>query len=413
MPSPNILVIAVDGLRASALGAYGNTWYRTPTFDRIGAQSMLCDWAFADATELPRLYRGLWQATAALRPEHWRGDGWSLPSRLSGSGYHTRLVTDSRELTHFATTRHFADAVLLDSQPIPDVREVEQTCAASVVAEVLDCIEEEHAANRPWFLWAHLSGLYGAWDAPHDLALSLVEEGDVPPNPSTLAPNRAVDRAMHADDIFAETCRYAAQVMTLDSLLAPLCNLLDDGAAGDCMLILFGTRGFPLGEHGQLGGVDDRLYSEQLHVPLLVRLPAGQGALARISHLVQPADLPATILGALAISSDSTCDGLDLSRLLRDPHTPWRSFSLATGAEPTVSMRTPAWYLRSAEYRDEQGAELFVKPDDRWDANNIANRCPEIVGELSEVAHRIRERAAAGEPLALTALPPELMEPMR
>ena len=413
MPQPNVLVIAVDGLRASALGAYGNTWYRTPTLDRIAAQSVLCDWAFADSTDLSLLYGGLWQSTAALRSARGGVHQSSLPACLAKIGYHTRLVTDAMELTEFPAAQHFAEAVLCENQPSTDVREVEQTCTAGVLAEVLTFLEDNRPSNQPWFLWTHLSGLYGAWDAPHELALSLVEDDDTPPNPSTVAPNLAVDRLAQADDIFAETCRYAAQVMTLDSLLAPLCDLLDTGAASECLLVVLGTRGFPLGEHGQLGGVDGRLYSEQLHVPLLMRLPAGEGALSRILHLVQPADLPATILGALDAGGDSPRDGLDFSRLLQDMHTPWRSFSLATSVGQSRSIRTAAWYLRSAKVGPDPISELFVKPDDRWEANNIASLCPEIVADLSAVALTERERLAAGDAASMSALPPELIEPLR
>ncbi|MEX2169356.1 MAG: sulfatase-like hydrolase/transferase [Pirellulales bacterium] len=412
MPRPNVLVIAVDGLRASALGAYGNTWYRTPTLDRIAARSVLCDWAFADSTDLSLLYGGLWQSTAALRSAREGDHQSSLPGWLAKIGYHTRLVTDAMELTEYAAAQHFAEAVLCENQPSSDVREVEQTCTAGVFAEVLTFLEDNRPSSQPWFLWTHLSGLYGAWDAPHELALSLVEDDDAPPNPSTVAPNLAVDRLAQADDIFAESCRYAAQVMTLDSLLAPLCDLLDTGAAGECLLVVLGTRGFPLGEHGQLGGVDGRLYSEQLHVPLLIRLPAGEGALSRISHLVQPADLPATILGALDVGGDSR-DGLDLHRLLKDMHAPWRSFSLATAAGQSQSIRTPAWYLRSADVDPNPSSELFVKPDDHWEANDIASLCPEIAAELSAVAHTERERLAAGDKVSMSALPAELVEPLR
>ena len=60
MPA-NVLVIVVDGLRASALGAYGNTSYPTPSLDRFAAESLLLDWCFAPSPDLPDIYRALWQ----------------------------------------------------------------------------------------------------------------------------------------------------------------------------------------------------------------------------------------------------------------------------------------------------------------------------------------------------------------
>ena len=44
MHGDNILVIAVDGLRAAALGAYGNTTFPTPALDQFAADSIVFDW---------------------------------------------------------------------------------------------------------------------------------------------------------------------------------------------------------------------------------------------------------------------------------------------------------------------------------------------------------------------------------
>jgi len=412
MPRPNILVIAVDGLRASALGAYGNTWYRTPTFDHIAANSVLCDWCFVDSPDLSLVYRGLWQATSALRTAPTGDLNWSLPATLAQLGYHCRLITDSEELTNLTASQHFTEAVLLQHEPSQEVREVQQTCAASVLAEALVYLEDDRPKQQPWFLWTHLRGLYGAWDAPHELALSLVDEEDAAPVFSYEPPDEIVDRALHADEIFAQTCRYAAQIKSLDLLLAPLCDFIESGAAGDCMMLVLGTRGFPLGEHGKLGGVDQRLYSEQLHVPFLLRLPQEQRALSRVSQLTYPADLPATILSFIDLGHLPPGDGHDAI----DEVTPRRSILLATGGNSNLSIRTPAWYLRmDAESTDDDLAEdleLFVKPDDRWEANDIASRCPEIAADLAGLACTERDRIAAGEP-APTALPASrLIEPM-
>src|SRR6187399_1377417 len=67
MPRSNILVVVVDGLRASALGAYGNTSFPTPALDRFAAQSMLFDACFAPTAELNEIYHALWQSQHQAR----------------------------------------------------------------------------------------------------------------------------------------------------------------------------------------------------------------------------------------------------------------------------------------------------------------------------------------------------------
>jgi hypothetical protein len=68
------------------------------------------------------------------------------------------------------------------------------------------------------------------------------------------------------------------------------------------------------------------------------------------------------------------------------------------GSGPERAIRTPAWYLRAAAEDlpspgtdrrlvgrgagGEGDAELFAKPDDRWEVNNVASRCAEVVDGL-------------------------------
>jgi hypothetical protein len=33
---------------------------------------------------------------------------------------------------------------------------------------------------------------------------------------------------------------------------------------------------------------------------------------------------------------------------------------------------------------DEPKCELYVRPDDRWEANDVATLCPEVVQEMSQ-----------------------------
>src|SRR5436190_1026614 len=106
MPA-NVLVIVVDGLRASALGAYGNTSYATPALDQFAAESLLLDWCFAPSPNLPDIYRALWQNPTSdqspLTP--------TLPRHFSSAGYNTTLVSDDHSLRTFAAAKEF-DAIV-------------------------------------------------------------------------------------------------------------------------------------------------------------------------------------------------------------------------------------------------------------------------------------------------------------
>jgi hypothetical protein len=68
-------------------------------------------------------------------------------------------------------------------------------------------------------------------------------------------------------------------------------------------------------------------------------------------------------------------------------------------------LRTPAWYL----LRSPEGTrELFAKPDDRWEANEVSDRCQSIVDDLERVLDEFQHCAEAGRPQDLPPLPETL-----
>jgi hypothetical protein len=54
------------------------------------------------------------------------------------------------------------------------------------------------------------------------------------------------------------------------------------------------------------------------------------------------------------------------------------------------AIRTPIWYLRSAP---PEPPMLFAKPDDRWEVNEVANRCADVVAELATTLDSFRAQA--------------------
>jgi arylsulfatase A-like enzyme len=231
-----------------------------------------------------------------------------------------------------------------------------------------------------------------------------------------------VDTKADPDAAFRWSCGYAAQVVVLDACLEGVTGLLDDLPPHDrWLIVLCGVRGFPLGEHGRIGGVDDRLFAEQLHVPLLWRFPDGTGRLARSGELVSHLDLLPTLvdwiggtefagtelsaglatphrpwLGREAGRNDAL-DGLSLLPLMRHAASPWRDALVAASTTGGRSIRTADWSLRSepigvtdeqpparaAAEADAWHRELYVRPDDRWEANDVANLCRDDVEALS------------------------------
>ena len=74
---------------------------------------------------------------------------------------------------------------------------------------------------------------------------------------------------------------YAAQVQAVDAAVDALLESLEaDGLADRTTVVVTAPRGFPVAAGRRLGHVDDALYEETAHVPLLLRRADAEGRAA-------------------------------------------------------------------------------------------------------------------------------------
>jgi hypothetical protein len=166
----------------------------------------------------------------------------------------------------------------------------------------------------------------------------------------------------------------------------------------ETLLIVTSPRGYPLGEHRRVGG--DALYAELLQVPLFARLPGGKGELLRTQEIVQPQSVFATIA--------DDAHGPNLWRIAAGEPLPGAGTAVSIGPAQR-SIRTPAWFLREVQSADGPQRELFAKPDDRWETNEVASRCGEAAEQLAARLDEFESLARGGR---LAEFPPlaELLE---
>lgn len=417
MPTRHAIVIAIDGLRASALGAYGNTWHPTPSLDLLASQSRVFDWLMADAPTLEGFYRAVWSGLAAPLD----GDeqsvvakalGASIAARLAASGVQSAITTDSEWVAERAEAIGFEEVRRLEF-PLPTAaaESVADTELAQLVAIAADQIQALGAAdaassgNEPEpsrLLWIHARGYHGAWDAPLEIRQTLLDDDEVEA-PTFVAPPENVASDNH-DELLLYRAAYAAQTVVLDECIGVLTAALEEaGLASETLVVLVGCRGFALGEHGAVGAGVKMLYGEQLHLPLLLRV-ASDAPIAppRSPLIVQPQDLLATLLDWFGAPTDSLGAGAFSLLDVEAEETPPRPIVAALGQDGEMAVRTSHWMLRQPARNGETSQtrrlpELYAKPDDRWEANEIADRCVEETAELLAAAERYR----SGEPLNL------------
>lgn len=401
----NVLCFVIDRLHAGFLGAYGNTWVRTPAMDRFAAEAFVFDHAVIDSPRLDLLYRSYWQGLHALYSRRHPPQHPSLGAILRGAGVQTTLLTDDPAVGQHPLAEDFDNLATIDppwqSQP---AAEIDETHIARCFVEAIEQLE---SAEGPSLMWAHFAALGTTWDAPIELRAAYCEEGDPPPYGLTDPPRARLIEGFDPDEVLGIVQAYAAQVSALDACFDAFLGFLDaSDLAAETAVLLTSARGFPLGEHRRIGPCDEALYGELVHVPLMLRLPDRTGQAARSQALVEPADLWVTLFDLLGIENrPESPTGASLLPLVREEKESLRDRLCLIGPSGDTAIRTPGWYLRT-----NHEAELFAKPDDRWEANNVASRCQEICESLCEAIPEFDQAIQHGRAADLEPLPAALVE---
>ncbi len=388
----NAICLVFDCLHAGHLGAYGNTWIDTPAVDRLASCGITFDQVLVDSPRLESLYRSYWQGWHALCPAEPPEDRPTLATLLGEAGVRTALLTDEPALARHGAVGEFDELIEIDPPwEAKPVEQIEQTHLAQCFVQAIDWLQ---SASDPFLLWCHLAGLGTTWDAPPEFRQAYREQGDPPPPVSAEVPDLMLQEDHDPDLLLGLAQAYAGQVSLLDKCVGALLEYVGGSPCGaETLLVLTAARGFPLGEHRRVGPCDEALYGELVQVPLVVQLPDGFGATARSQALVEPSDLWATLLDWWRVTDlPRSPSAGSLMPILRRQVATHRDRLCVSGREGERAIRTPAWYLRAGT----QG-ELFAKPDDRWEVNDVSDRCQEVVECLRDALVQYETALHCGE----------------
>ena len=419
----NILVLVLDRLHAGYLGAYGNAWVETPALDRLASESFLFDQALSLSPEVASFYRAVWEGVHPLVAS--AGDAPGAKKSAAGGGHRVKPLVD-RFAACGLQVRLLADDPAIAA--LPAALGLHQDVASSEAGDLLprlrgrlcESADDTHLAacftrlvstlttlREPFGFWCHLSSLGKIWDAPLPYRARYAEEGDPAPCESDEPVAVVLPPDFDPDELLVTGWSYAANVAVLDECVGALLEYLDESElARDTALVLTSSRSYPLGEHRRVGDAEPVCYEELVHVPLMIRMPDGTGAAGRSSALVTPLDLYETLAELAAMnleeggSAEQECGGssthgeslLPIMRYEKESTERDRVLLGLPGGDRAI--RTAYWYMRLGDL-----PELYVKPDDRWEANNVADRLPEQVAALREVAEKDAAAVESSEPV--------------
>jgi arylsulfatase A-like enzyme len=422
-----IVVVSAAGWQLAYAGCYGNQWIETPALDLLAAQAVVFDQHLADRPD----------AVGARRA--WRTGCYHLP-RFDGA---SEIVHASADLLALLENRGLA-RVLVRDRDRPDLAEWHQGWDKVLRGKKTGAVErlpatlarigaalDELAQEKSWLLWVDLDTLLPPWELPDDYQHLYFEPNgaeeeddadDSVPSSPVLLPLTAPfpGRLDIADEhTFMRLQRTAAGAVTFfdESLGALLEDLRDRRLLDDLLLFVTSDYGWPLGIHGWVGDALPGLHEERLHVPLICRLPGGIEAGRRVSALTQSVDLMPTLLDAVG-GQVPPLHGQSLLALCRgevDNIRPYACAGLPHPDCPAWALRTRDWLLHIRAPLDANAPvptpELYVKPDDRWEVNNLWQHYQGWGHALEHTLRAFVDASWRPGPLELPPLPQEPTSP--
>jgi arylsulfatase A-like enzyme len=280
----NLVWLGIDALRADHVGSYGYERKATPAIDRLAANGIRFERAYAQTT-------GTWDSVPSMlsgRYPHALSRDYEHPRALLGKRWYsyflkpeTPLIGDVLRKVGYATAGFASDRVFhwlgFDGRFETWERTREHRRAGLAVVT---------SAKEPFFLWQHLP-------FPHE---PYVEQPGFGFGPTALD-------------------RYDSEIAFSDSIVGDLVAALERrGILERTIVVVTADHGEAFGEHGnRFHGRS--CYEEQTHVPLVVRIP---GVSARVVPVpVELVDLVPTLLellrvprGALKLDGENLLVGL-------------------------------------------------------------------------------------------------------
>lgn len=392
----NSIVISLGGLRVRYLGCYGGASVETPAFDRFASEGFTFDECFLE-TPSPAATRQAWWTARYQNfrnPDEPAQPGTGHPClirAIRAVRVRTVLVRDSSALVENSRidSARFDQIIEIDRADEDSTSRVFEAAKRWLAREsskgqfllFIDC----HGAHQPWYppqtpdeSDAELEAIETEQPVDEDADASVAIDSIAPPESSD--PESAADQARQT---------YAAVVSHLDSELGSFLDFVRGRAEWEQSLVVITSDCGATLDDPQTVTLDGNILHEgRTHVPLLIRMPGARDPAARSPALVQPIDLMPTVCDAMDVAIPTDVHGRSLLPIVRLQSRAVRDHALMADAGCAWAIRTPAWHLILPSTASDSEAlpepRLFIKPDDRWDQNDVAKQYPDVAEQLTQ-----------------------------
>jgi arylsulfatase A-like enzyme len=387
---PNVMIISADALRADHLSCYGYGRRTSPHIDQFAGESIVFQSAISQAswtlpsfvslfTSLEPSFHGILQDGVKIH-----SSVKTLPKILRENGYLTAASVDN---PHLSPAMGLAEGFDFYSYGNPNVE--------GQLATVEGWLEA--MKGQKFFLFFHLISTHLPYEPPAPFT-DVFRKGDRPIYNASFRNIYELDRMCKRLSLKDRTdliALYDGEILYLDDMLRRLFDFLKQlGLYRDTVVIFISDHGEQFQEHGYFSH-GKTLYREEIHVPLIMKLPAGFPYTAkRISADIRLMDLFPTILDILKIQYSGFIRGKSLVPLLRDQafeenmiFSELHSFGrLAIKKDQYKYIYTDqkrcAWSMKNIDRHDcwpRAAEELYDLKEDPAEMRNIAADRPDLL----------------------------------
>ena len=297
-PNAPVILISIDTLRADHLSIYGAKLVDTPAIDRLAHDGIVFENAYSHVPLTLPSHVSIMTGRLPFQNGVRSNIGYkldrdldnTLPRLLAKRGYATGAAVSAYVLRGETGMRSIFD-FYDDSMPVWDSATLGaiQRPGNETLRVALNWLSGVEA--KPFFLFFHLF-------EPHS-----------PYEPIEPFKTKYASRP------------YDGEIATADFYLGEFLDELQKrGLYDKALIVLCGDHGEGLGDHGEAEhGV--LLYREELHVPLIVKLPGSNLAGKRVAVPAQLVDILPTIVGAVGGNVPAGLPGMSLVDLAEHPQT--------------------------------------------------------------------------------------------
>jgi arylsulfatase A-like enzyme len=413
----NIILISIDTLRADHLGCYNYHRDTSPCVDKFRKDGVLFRRCIAQSPSTLTSHASM---LTSLIPSHhgaYYTRGQALPDNiktmaelLKEKGYRTISFNDGGQIApQFGLNQGF------DKYESMSVNiKAEHLNFKRVVTKTMKWLDQN--LDEKFFLFLHTYETHHPY-TPKKRQLKLFESnynGQL----NWQVTVEMIERINNGEIKLTDEDKqhiintYDAEIRSMDESFGLLIGYLKEKKLYDKTLIIFTSdHGEEFGEHGTWAMHSHTLFNDQLHVPLLIKLPVSKYALRKVDHLVKGIDILPTVMDLLGEKMSKDFEGSSLVPLMKGI-PPKKLIFVISQRDMQQTYVSAYWSVMTRKWK-LYDSKLYDLLNDPGELKDIAGTHEDLKTSMQKYVLKYIRRKNEKFPLKKVVLDDELREKLK